>query len=205
MPSRHRFARTICLCLAVGLLVAGPAQASGAQSVAIRTASYDPSVTELGGLGIKVRWTNVTTPSRVHDVVSGLPEYFHMSLSGSGSTYAFRFTAAGEFTYYCSIHDTMIGAVSVPLTGTLVNDVGGTRFHIQVASVASAHASRYVSILLVQDPSDTAPHRWRSTRGISADYTPSTPGDYTFFARVKDTQTKRHSANSPPLVLNFAG
>ncbi len=71
-------------------LVATPAAAASAVQVSIRTMSYDASVVALQAPGGSVTWTNVTNPSRGHDVVSSLPAYFDSPLSGSGGTFHFR-------------------------------------------------------------------------------------------------------------------
>ncbi|MEA2623335.1 MAG: Copper binding protein plastocyanin/azurin family [Chloroflexota bacterium] len=206
----HRRTRVSRLAAALTLaaaaaLVAAPASAAGATRVSIRAASYDPSSVALSAVGGAVRWANVTSPSRVHDVVSSLPDYFGMPLAGSGAVFRFTFTAAGEFTYFCSIHDTMLGAVSVPLAGEAVTDADGTRFAIRVASAKWPKGSRYISALFVQSPSDAAPRYWRTTRSPSVEYVPTVAGEYRFVARVKDRETHRHSTDSAPLVLTFEG
>lgn len=73
------------------------ASAAARTDVGIGTATYQPSLVTVAAVGDRVRWTNHTSPSRVHDVVSSLPDYFHMPLGGSGSTYKFTFRAAGYF------------------------------------------------------------------------------------------------------------
>jgi plastocyanin len=198
-------ALVVAMALAVALAVPALAATSQRTDVAIGTASYQPSLLTLAAAGDRVRWTNTTSPSRVHDVVSSLPDYFHMPLGGSGSRLTVTFQAAGYFTYFCSIHDTMLGAVSVPLTGVTIVGSAGTSFRVRVASVPWPSGSRYVSVVFLQGPGDSAPRYWHSTRRATLDYAPTAPGEYSFTARVKDTQTHRLSGATQPLTFTFAG
>lgn len=187
------------------LPTAAPVNAVQRTEVAIKTASYAPAVVTLAAPGDRVHWVNVTAPSRVHDVVSSLPDYFHSALGGSGMTFTVTFSAAGSFSYFCSIHDTMLGAVWVPLAGRAVADAAGTHFRLVLGSTAWPAGSRYVSVVRVQAPGDAAPRYWRTTRRPTIDFTPSAPGSYSFVVRVKDSQTGRQSGDSAPLTISFGG
>ena len=77
------------------VLAAVPAAARSPVEVAIRTLSYDPVTVNLAAQGTTVRWSNVTDPNRLHDVVSSLTGYFRTSLLSSGESFEHRFSAAG--------------------------------------------------------------------------------------------------------------
>jgi plastocyanin len=204
MLGRYRRSPVAALCaaLSVVLLAWAPAGAAHLTRVDVKAASYAPSGVDLGAVGRRVRWTNVTSPSRVHDVVSSLPDYFTMPLGGNGATYRFTFTSAGYFTYYCSIHDTMLGAVSVPLTGEPVDDPSGTRIRLELSSVRWPKGSRYVSAVFVQGRTDPAPRFWKTTHAAAVEYLPAAPGEYRFTARVKDRVSRRSSGDSAPLIVS---
>jgi plastocyanin len=93
--SLHAAMAVAALALTLG---ATPAAAASAVQVSIRTMSYDAPVVVLAGPGASVKWTNVTNPSRSHDVVGSLPAYFDSPLSGTGGTFQSKFAAAGYFT-----------------------------------------------------------------------------------------------------------
>jgi plastocyanin len=200
--SRRSPVAALCAALSVVLLAWAPAGAAHLTRVDVKAASYAPSGVDLGAVGRRVRWTNVTSPSRVHDVVSSLPDYFAMPLGGNGATYRFTFTSAGYFTYFCSIHDTMLGAVSVPLSGELLADSAGQRIRLRLSSVRWPKGNRYVSAVFVQTPGAAAPRFWKTTHAATVDYVTSGPGEYRFSARVKDHVTGRSSGDSPALVMS---
>ncbi|MDQ6858401.1 MAG: cupredoxin domain-containing protein [Chloroflexota bacterium] len=64
--------------------------------------------------GTKVTWTN--KDSTGHTVSSGTPPNKDGKFDGqvaAGGTFSFTFTDTGTFTYFCSIHTTMTGTVTV--------------------------------------------------------------------------------------------
>jgi len=64
--------------------------------------------------GTKVTWTNKDTTA--HTVTSGTRPTkdgkFDLALAG-GSTVSFTFSDAGTFSYFCTIHSTMNGTITV--------------------------------------------------------------------------------------------
>jgi plastocyanin len=199
--SLHTALAVAALALTLG---ATPAAAASTVQVSSRTMSYDASVVAVAGPGGSVKWTNVTSPSRSHDVVSSLPAYFDSPLSGSGGTFQFNFAAAGYFTYICSIHDSMLGAVSVPMLGATV-DVGGiTHFKLTIGVAKLPAASPYRYVLLRQLPGEAALTYWKTTRSAIVDVVPVTAGDYVYAARLKHIPSGRPSGTSPTVTLNYA-
>jgi plastocyanin len=174
-------------------------------AVTVRAMSYDPSSVDLPAQGAAVRWTNVTSPNRLHDVVSSLPGSFESGLFGNGETYSRRFDAAGTFTYICSLHDVMLGSVSVPLVGEVEQVDGQVRFRLRQGTGPLGRGSRFRYVLSMQGPGDVAPRLVRVSRGAVALVAPAEPGDYRFWSRLKDTVTRRPSADSPAIVLSAPG
>ena len=115
----------IALVVGVGGVTPASAAAPATVEVAVRSMRYDPVALSVR-LGTRVRWRNVTAPSRAHDVVSSFPGYLKSPLMVTGQSFRFTFSAAGTFTYVCSIHDVMNGrssALEVPLRAKLITTV----------------------------------------------------------------------------------
>jgi plastocyanin len=194
--------RAILAALVALALTASPVAAAPVD-VAIRSISYDPSAVNLATQGRVVRWTNVTMPNRAHDVVSSLPAYFASELLASGETFSFQFRSAGTFTYICSIHDVMLGAISVPVAGTLEAVGDRTYIRIRAGTVLFRREDRYRYVLLRRGPGDPAFRVWRIGRGNEATMEARLAGEYRFKVRLKDRIEKRPSADSPMLTLVY--
>jgi plastocyanin len=81
-----------------------PAGASGLTTTAF---GADPLVVSLG---TTVVWKNNDTIA--HTSTSNSPGWNSGSI-GPGQSFSFTFTSPGTFTYYCTIHPNMVGAVTV--------------------------------------------------------------------------------------------
>lgn len=92
-------------------IVACPA---GTTDVTIRDFFFLPSATTISVNGI-VKWTNSGT--FVHTVTSGSPPAgdgkFNSGTMGTGTTVCVQFLAAGSYPYFCAIHTTMTGTITV--------------------------------------------------------------------------------------------
>lgn len=89
----------------------GRAQTGGDTPVAVAIAgfSYDPEELTVP-VGALVRWTN--DDAAPHDIVSD-DRSFVSALLETGQSYQTRFAEPGRFSYYCSIHPSMVGSVTV--------------------------------------------------------------------------------------------
>src|SRR5262245_32173994 len=91
---------------------ASPLQANGAVTI-VDNAFQAPSLTV--NVGDSVVWTN--SGSRAHTTTSGTsPTADNRWNSGPlnpGQTFSFTFTAPGVYSYFCQIHTSMTGAVTV--------------------------------------------------------------------------------------------
>ena len=191
----------IALVVVVAGLMPVGAAAPPSVDVAVRSMRYDPvglTVTQ----GTRVRWKNVTSPSRAHDVVSSFPGYFKSPLMVTGQSFRFTFSAAGTFTYVCSIHDVMIGSVDVPLQAQLVTTGDAPYFKLTLGTAVLPPTSRYRYVLNWQLPGDTT---WqvRATRDNILVVPATVPGTYTFRARVKDRVGRTKSANTQLVTLDY--
>ena len=79
------------------------------------TTAFDPNpftVTLTAGTAA-VKWgdNDNATPHRI--LADGGTPLFNSPQLSKGQTYTFTFTAAGTFTYHCSIHPGMVGSIQV--------------------------------------------------------------------------------------------
>lgn len=90
----------------------GAAAADGA--VTAEGLAFKPATIEVKAGG-KVTWTN--KDGAPHTTTSGKPGAkdgkWDGQLSASGGTFSFTFPAAGTFDYFCSVHPSMTGTVTV--------------------------------------------------------------------------------------------
>ena len=121
----------VVLTLVVGIMAYAPSAFADASVTMTKGASadqscvganncYDPATVQVAP-GDTVTWTNADTAS--HTVTSGKPSdnetgtVFDSSLVKAGGTFAFKFTDAGTFDYYCQVHPWMTGQVIVAAGG----------------------------------------------------------------------------------------
>ncbi len=81
--------------------------------------SYSPNPITIK-VGTTVKWNNID--SNMHTVTSGVPntvsagELFDSGLTAlimPSKTYSYKFMNPGEFTYFCRVHPTMVGKITV--------------------------------------------------------------------------------------------
>ena len=95
---------------------ASPSGGGGAQApaVTVRGQAFVPQALEVAG-GTTVRWTNQDNVA--HTTTTGKPGTpdgkWDARLDGPGGTFEFTFAQAGTYTYFCSIHTSMTGTVTV--------------------------------------------------------------------------------------------
>jgi plastocyanin len=123
MTAFHRalgLAGAIAITAACGSAAAPAAPAATNAPAAAAAVSIDvqgfkfPASTDVAK-GTKVTWTN--RDGTGHTVTSGTPPTkdgkFDGPLSGGGGTFSFTFADAGTFAYFCTIHTTMVGTITV--------------------------------------------------------------------------------------------
>jgi len=90
--------------------------ASSGQSCVTANNCFDPKKSSTN-TGKTITWINNDTAS--HTVTSGKPSdsqtgtIFDSGLVKAGGTFAFKFTNAGTYSYYCQVHPWMTGMVTV--------------------------------------------------------------------------------------------
>lgn len=91
-----------------------PAAAAAAAQTSIDIQGFTfPANTDVA-TGTRVTWTN--KDSTKHTVTSGTAPNKDGKFDGqvdAGSTFSFTFTAAGTYQYFCSIHSSMKGTITV--------------------------------------------------------------------------------------------
>lgn len=98
-----------------GSAASGGTKVSIVQGAATKTTdAFDPSPVKVK-VGGTVTWTN--DDSMPHTATSGKDSKpdgtFDSSTLAQGKSFSFKFEKAGEYPYYCMIHPTMVGTVSV--------------------------------------------------------------------------------------------
>jgi plastocyanin len=86
---------------------------SGASTKGASAFDPNPFTVSLGGAAtVDVKWGNAD--GITHTVTAdGASPLFSSGNVGPGMTFTFSFTAAGSYSYHCSIHPTMVGTVQV--------------------------------------------------------------------------------------------
>jgi hypothetical protein len=119
---RYPALRSLCLCsvgmllgVVPGLLILQVALAGPQAAVTIAGFQFAPKTITIRA-GEIVTWTNQDATQHTVTAVKG--EFDSGVLSG-GMTYSHTFTQTGVFSYFCSIHSGMTGAVNV-ISGTQV-------------------------------------------------------------------------------------
>jgi plastocyanin len=205
--SARRVRRALAVAWLALSLGATPGLAAGEVTVAMRSISYEPADITVPA-GTIVTWRNVTSPSRVHDVVSSIERLFVSPMYGAGEEWSRTFRAGGTFTYICSIHDVMLGAVRVPLTGQVVTEAGATTMRIRLATRPLPSDSPFRFVVSRRDPGSDTFVRWRHTRAATLDFHPPAPGVYEFVMRVRNTTGSRPTGpggDSPILSIESPG
>jgi plastocyanin len=81
----------------------------GANEVFIQSMAFTPSsLTVMAGTTVK--WTN---QDAIGHTVTSNTNLFNSGTLGNGSSFSFTFATAGTYSYYCSIHPTMVGQITV--------------------------------------------------------------------------------------------
>ncbi len=122
----------VVLTLVVGIMAFAPSAfadtsvtmtkgASAGQACVAAHNCFDPVNAQIAP-GDTVTWTNADTAS--HTVTSGNPNdnqtgtVFDSGLVKAGGTFAFKFTDAGTYNYFCQVHPWMTGMVTVGAAST---------------------------------------------------------------------------------------
>jgi plastocyanin len=110
---RGAFAAALLLGLALGLAVPGAVPAARAEDIEVKIDNFTfaPQVLTVKA-GTTVTWIN--QDDIPHTVVS--TGHFRSKPLDTGDKFTFRFTTAGSFAYFCSLHPHMQASITVEAT-----------------------------------------------------------------------------------------
>lgn len=116
--TRFTLAAAASLALLAGCSAApaatAPAPATSGSAVEVSGFKFTPATLEVAK-GTTVTWTNKDTTK--HTVTSGKDgtkdSKFDGPLADAPGTFSFTFTEAGTYPYFCAIHKSMVGTVTV--------------------------------------------------------------------------------------------
>jgi plastocyanin len=192
------------LAVALTLLVEGTA-IGATKGVTIQSFSFTPTAVKVK-LGDSVRWTNLDgfDHTSTSDGFADGSSYTGIGLwtSGhitSGATFTQPFTLAGTFPYHCSIHTFMQGTVKVPMKVNPASGGVGTQFTITWATAAPT--GNLVVDVQRQDPGGTFKSWKKGVTTLSAMFTPTATGVYSFRARLRNSDTGATSKYSPAVSI----
>ncbi|GAC1462080.1 MAG: hypothetical protein NVSMB8_13740 [Candidatus Limnocylindrales bacterium] len=101
-------------CSAAPASTAAAPAAGAASAVEVSGFKFAPATLEVAK-GTKVTWTNKDTTK--HTVTSGKDgtkdSKFDGPLAEAPGTFSFTFAEAGTYAYFCSIHKSMVGTITV--------------------------------------------------------------------------------------------
>jgi plastocyanin len=80
--------------------------------VSIQNSQFTPQELDIA-VGDTVRWTNFDSFAHTATSLAGATETFDSGNLPNGATFSFTFTAAGDNPYFCKIHPTMRGTITV--------------------------------------------------------------------------------------------
>jgi plastocyanin len=192
--------------LAVAMVMALQGEAVAAPiAVSITNFQFTPA-SAAGPLNTVVTWTNnggathhtTTSDTSNPDGSVGIALWDSGSLAG-GATFPFTFTAAGSYTYHCTIHPTMMATIKIRPLATPGSGPPGTRFTIQVST--SAAAAGFVFDVQKKNPGGTFKN-WKVGKTAKAfAFTPPVAGTFQFRARLRRTATSGVTGFSPAVAI----
>jgi plastocyanin len=193
--------------LAVALVLLVQGAAFGAtKSVSIQNFAFSPTAVKVK-LGDSVQWTNLDgfDHTSTSDGVGDGSTYTGIGLwaSGhitSGATFTQPFTLAGTFPYHCSIHNFMQGTVKVPMKVSPAS--GGVGTHFTITWATAAPTGNLVVDVQRQDPGGTFKSWKKGVTTLSAIFTPTVAGVYSFRARLRNSNTGAVSKYSPAVSVS---
>ncbi|MCW2796389.1 plastocyanin/azurin family copper-binding protein [Nocardioides sp.] len=163
----------------VPLVQVGPAAAGGV-AVNVHNMAFTPAKVQVP-VGGTVTWT---FPDKVQHTTTSTQGFWNSGAKSAGGTFSHSFASAGSYSYRCTFHSMMRGAVNVPVSASgtpsagwrlrwsTVPGAGGTTFDVQVRRPGS---------------SAWTPFRTDTTRA-TAKFNPGLNGKYAVRARTTDGQ-----------------
>lgn len=154
--------------------------------------------------GTKVVWD--FAGAAVHTVTDSSPlALFSSGNRTPGSTFGYRYKAAGMYTFRCSNHRKMTGSVTVPMSASATSGSASTQLTLTWSSL-SAMPSGSVADVQILRPRTKKWSTWKSGTTLgSAVFTPDAgAGVYRFQARVRKLSNGAAAPWSPALTITIA-
>jgi len=118
LPTRRLAVLLLALLAAsVPILAVAPPAVAVEQAMAIKDFAYAPANIQINA-GDTVTWTNLEAVIP-HDVSTSIPDQpppvlpFESPLLQTGESFTFTFSTPGVYQYFCSLHPTMLGYITV--------------------------------------------------------------------------------------------
>ena len=168
----------------------------GANEVWIQGMTFTP-ITLTVISGTTILWTNKDVISHTVTSDAGL---FDSGTLKSGDTFSYTFSAAGPYTYHCSIHSTMVGSVIVsttPVSNSIVS-ISNMSFVPSTVTISAGSSVTWVNNDSMDHTvtSDTAlfdsgtiSAAGTSGAGGTFTYTFNTPGTYPYHCAIHPGMT----------------
>jgi plastocyanin len=155
----------VLLALGTATAFAAPA-AAATHSVVIKQYSYGPGALSISQ-GDTVTWTN--QDSVEHDVtVTKGPMTFHSPMLAKGQSWSHTFTAAGSYSYICSVHPDMRATVTVKPKPTPKPTPESTPAATMAAPAAPRHSAAAPA---TPHSSASSPHPTQTQAAVAAEPT----------------------------------
>ena len=179
----------------IGVITPGPAKI-----ILSLDKGFVPSTLTPASPGATVEWLFVGAES--HGVTDSTKlKLFVSGAHNAGTSYSFVYSGAGVFKYKDSVHTTLTGTVSVPVTGTPASGAPGTTFTITFGA-ATAPAGFVYDLQVKAAGSKSYVLLKNGVTAGSTTYAPTKAGKYLFKARLrKSGSTTLASPYSAVLTL----
>lgn len=186
--------RRAALGAAAILLLCTATAAAATKTISITAFAY-PANTSIG-LGDTVRWQN--DHITLHSTTSDEPLSLWTKDIPVGQARKRTFNQAGSYGYHCRIHHFMHGIVHVPMQASDMDPNPGQVVTVTVATVTAPQGFKYLIQRKAPGGSFVA---WKVITSQSTTFSSSTPGNWSFRARLVRTADGAKSGFSPVLVL----
>ncbi len=203
MPAMRRPMLSVVMTTVMLAATLTPAAAAAPPSVdvTIRSMRYDP-VSLVVPQGTSVRWSNVTSPSRAHDVVSSLPGLHPQPADGERPELPLHVRCRGH-VHVCLLHPRRHDRLGRGAAdGCAGDDRRRPYFRVTLGPSLLPQA---VTLALRAQLAD-AGRDGVACQGIASPHfvvLATTPGTYQFRARLKDKVGHTRSADTPLVTMEF--
>jgi Tol biopolymer transport system component len=152
--------------------------------------------------GGTVLWDNVSGSSHTITENNGMG-LFDSGTKAPDTTFAFRFVAAGSYSYLCTIHPIMVGTVKVPILAA--PKTGNTTTLFTITWAAASIPAGYNVDIQISRPGGPGFVDWKTNQTNtqkSGTFTADAgTGTYSFQARLQNTASGNASNYSTPVTI----